>query len=222
MIPNLKKVDHKDILYSILSEYHGDHDLAVAPVKVERLRPLIEQKGIAQKIEFYEVDFASRTLAASVEIFDRGKDGVLAQVKIAQEMDFYWKRIALCKEMYHCMIDCSENLRVKTFDELMALAQGLTSRFSPSHSKQMQPAVNPLDTEAEAEFLAIETLFPFEIRQHHFAAYHQGKISPTKIAARFVIPEWYVPQVMSKSYMNDVRAMRGDKLVVLDSRAMAV
>ncbi len=112
------------------------------------------------------------------------------------------------------MIDCSERLRVKSVDDLMLLTEGLTSKFSAAHSKRMRPALNPLDTEAEAEFFfALETLMPFELRRHYFDAYHAGTVSGTQLAIRYRIPEYYTPIAMGRLHMEGVKAMRGNSLV---------
>jgi hypothetical protein len=215
MLRTLKNIDHKDILFSILTDYHRNHDLRQVPVKVDYLKPMIEKRGIADRIDLFEVEFTSNTLAASIEIFEDGdkKTKVIAKVKVASALDDYWKRVAICKEMYHCMIDCTDKLRVKSVDDLMLLTEGLTSRFSAARSKRMRPALNPLDTEAEAEFLALETLFPYELRQHHLEAYHRGDVSGTQLAIRYRIPEYYVPTAMSRSHMDGVKKMRGSALV---------
>jgi hypothetical protein len=212
MLLSLEMVDYRDVLFSILTDYHSKHDLNLLPVKVDFLKPLIEGRGIVDRIDLFEVEFSSNTLAATIEIFETS-DGVIANIKVASALDEYWRRIAICKEMYHCLIDCTEKLRVQSVDDLMTLTEGLTSRFSASHSKRMSPALNPLDTEAEAEFLALETLFPFELRQHHMEQYHRGQISATRLATAYVIPEYYIPKGMARLHMDHVRGIREGALV---------
>jgi hypothetical protein len=207
-----RPVSHRDVLHSVLSDYHRLHSLESFPVQVDDLRPLIEGKGIAKKIEWYEVTFYNRYLASSIQIYEKQGD-LLAQINIAKNMDYYWQRIALCKEMYHCMIDSSQRLRVKTIDELVSLTDGLTSEFSHSLLKAMKPAKSALDTESEAMFLAIETLVPFEVRQQILEPYWAGKLSPTRMAAFFVVPEYYIPKIMDRDYMAGVKTLRGSSLV---------
>jgi hypothetical protein len=218
MLKTLEVIDHCEILHSILTEYHRDHDLGLVPVKVDFLKSIIERRGIADRIDLFEVTFLSQTLAASIEIFDtvNDQDKVVARIKVASTLDDYWKRIAICKEMYHCMIDCTVNLRVKSVDDLMLLTEGLTSRFSTAHFRRLRPDINPynpLDTEAEAEFLALETLMPYELRRYHFESYHRGETSGTQLATRYRIPEPYIPIAMGRQHMRDVEKMRKNALV---------
>lgn len=175
MLKKLPTVDYAEILATILREYHAAHDLGDLPIAVDHLRPIVEGKGIAQEIEIHEVEFSSDILAATVEVFDDGRK-VVAKILLASCLDEYWRRIATCKEIYHCMIDCTEKLRVRTVDDLFSLTDGLASRLSPLHSKRISPEVGPLDTELDAELLALETLFPYETRRHHFDAYYAGTI----------------------------------------------
>lgn len=212
MLKKIPTVDYGTVLQTVLREYHEKHDLTMLPIKVDFLAPIVEGKGIVQKIELYEVEFQSQTLAAAIEIFD-GSAEVVAKIKLASVLDDYWKRIAQCKEMYHCMIDCTESVRVRDVDDLFQLTDGLASRLSPLHSKLINPNIGPLDTEIDAELLAMETLFPYELRVHHFDAYYRGEVSATKLAERYKIPEYYVPLSMERTHMERIRQMRLGRLV---------
>lgn len=153
MLKRLPSVDLADLLARVLREYHDKHDLTLLPISVDELRPIVEGKGIAQQIEIHEVEFTSDVLAATVEVFSDGKT-VTAKILLASCLDDYWRRIAVCKELFHCLIDCSDDLRVRTVNDLFDLTDGLASRLSPLNSKLMTPNVSPLDTEIDAELLA--------------------------------------------------------------------
>lgn len=212
MLKRLDPIEYSTLLHSILSEYHEKHDLTKVPIKVDFLKPIMERKGIVDVIELYEVEFSADHIAATVEIFDRPTQAI-AKIKVASSLDDYWRRIAICKEMYHCVIDRTEKLRVTSVNDLLDLKDALVSPIYPHRSKQLTPDLGPFDTESDAELLAVETLFPYELRRTHIEGYYQGKPTATNLAMRYVIPEYYIPLAMQKKHLELIRKFRAEKLV---------
>jgi hypothetical protein len=84
----------------------------------------------------------------------------------------------------------------------------------------MTPNIGPLDTEVVAELLAMETLFPYELRIHHFKAYLRGDLSGTKLAERYKIPETYIPLAMEPTHMERIKQMRLGRLIDIKAKRL--
>lgn len=205
-----------DLLPSILAQYHKLHDLRNVPIKVDLLRPLIEARGYADRIFFEEFNFPSQIVIAKVEFY-RGSMGVYAgagnyaRVQYSGDLNYCWSRFAILKEMYHCILDKSVGNRVTDIAGLMKLGQMLVSEAYASLED-----FAPFKTEELAEILAMETLFPMELRCFYKDAYDKGQISNLQLALRYRIPERYVRLAMLKGYYQVIYDARVNSFVKLD------
>ncbi|WP_176498011.1 hypothetical protein [Sphingomonas sp. HMP6] len=203
-----------EVLFGVLAQYHRQHDLTQVPVKVDLLRPMMEERGFADRIIWEKYDFAVRNIAAQIAFF-RGAMGVYAgagdyaRIQYSSGLNFCWERFVLCKEMYHCIIDNSIGNRVTNLADLMKLAEYLVDDTVST----LEP-FSPHGTEQDAEILALETLFPLELRQTHQPDYDAGKITDHQLALRYRIPEQYARLAMYPNYNSVIKRIR-TKLVII-------
>jgi len=204
-----------DILHGVLSQYHQQYGLADVPIKVDFLKPMIEERGCVDRIIWEKYDFEAKNIAAQISFFEAEMGvyagvGQYARIQYSSSLNFSWQRYVVCKEMYHCIIDASANDRVTNMAELNKLAEYLVE--GPSS------AVEPFQahsTEDFAEILALETLFPMELRTHHRADYDAGKITPLQLALRYRIPQGEARAAMYPNYFASIQSLREGKLVAL-------
>ena len=206
-----------EALPSILTQYNKMHGLGTIPIKVDFLRPMIEERGWVDRIIWERFAFESRRIAAQITCYTGSMgvyagDGKHARIQFSSGLNFCWSRFAILKEMYHCMIDETPEDRVCTVADLLKLAEMIVS--SPFATIGGE-SFDPYETEMTAEILALETLFPLELRTHHEAAYRSGEITDYQLALRYRIPEEYARLGMGKGYLESVKKLRGETLVSL-------
>lgn len=206
-----------DLLIGILSQYHASHDLRQVPVKVDVLRPMMQERGFVDRIIWEKYDFAARNIAAQISFFQGALgvyagDGDYARIQYSSSLNFCWERFVLCKEMYHCILDLAPAARVSNLADLLKLAEYLVADAVSSHDP-----FEPHGTEQDAEILALETLFPLELRAYHQDAYADGKITDHQLALRYRIPQEYARIAMYPNYNNVIRRIRGTKLIEITS-----
>lgn len=203
----------RDILFGVLSQYHQAHDLKMVPIKVDYLKPMMEERGFADRIIWEKYDFAVKNIAAQISFY-QGALGVYAgagdyaRVQYSSSLNFCWERFVLCKEMYHCILDQNLQRRVTNLDDLLKLAEYLVDDTIST----LAPFA-PHQTEQDAEILALETLFPLELRQFHEPAYSNGEITDYQLALRYRIPQEFARLAMYPNYSAAIAAMRGSKVV---------
>lgn len=203
-------------LPSILREYHGKHNLTQVPVQVDHLLPMFEQRGFADRIILEAYDYPASNIAAQVSFY-AAQHGVYAgstdyaRIQFSKHLNFCWQRFAICKEMYHCIIDGPTSNRTTSVADLMKLSELLVSGAG-----SMFQEFDPLYTEMLAEILALETLFPLELRNHHREAYSQGQITDYQLALRYRIPEEHARLAMYTNYIQSIEARRDD-LIDIDA-----
>lgn len=202
-----------DLLHSVLSEYNDKFDLTMVPIKVDHLKPMMESRGFADRIVWEKYEFPVKNIAAQISFY-RGSlgvyagDGDYARVQYSSSLNFCWERFVLCKEMYHCVLDQKPENRVTNLGDLLKLAEYLVDDTISG----LAPFA-PHETEQEAEILALETLFPLELRQQHEAAYSEGEITDYQLALRYRIPQEYARLAMYPHYRAAIAQLRGDKFV---------
>jgi hypothetical protein len=201
------------IIHSMLNAYHAKHDLRQVPIKIDWLRPLIEERGWVDRIIWEKYHCDEINIAAQVSFFKAQMGayaavGDYARIQYSRSLNLCWQRFVICKEMYHCMIDKEQAHRVTGVEQLMKLAEYLVSETTPTMERY-----EAYDTEFYAEILALETLFPLELRQYHRAAYEAGEISDYQLALRYRIPEDYARSAMYPDYFRQISKVRQDTLI---------
>jgi hypothetical protein len=203
----------RTLVPSILGSYRKTYGLRDVPIAVDHLRPMIEERGWVDRIVWEEFDFPSKHIKAQVQFY-KGNMGVYsgqgdyARIQYSSSLNFCWQRFAICKEMFHAFIDKNPKDRITTTPDLLKLAEMIVS-----DSSAFVQDFSPFDTEQSAEVLAVETLFPFELRERYEDRYRAGEISDRQLATRFRIPEDYARQAMYPSYFESIRDVRRGTLV---------
>ena len=205
----------RDVLYSVLNDYHSAHDLRMVPIKVDDLKPLLEHRGYIDRFVWEEFSFNSPNIVAQVLCYEAGMGayagvGDYARVQYSSGLNYCWRRMAICKEMYQCILDVPTGNRITNVDQLLTLSELFVSAqyaamkdFPPMHTEQL------------AEVAAVETLFPLELRLHYVADYDAGLLSDYQLALRFRIPERYIRLGMMPRYRAFVQSLRSGKLVAI-------
>ena len=206
-----------DVLNSILKSYQKNHSLPNSikdiskdkePVQTSKLKPMIEERGLADKICIFEVDHESETILATIHMvgettamYSGTKD--VARIYYQKGLNKCWRRFVICKEMYHCMLDRTEAERVCSMEGLSRLVELLSQ-----DTTTVSGPFAPFQTEQQAELLALETLIPVEYRLQMKDDFATGKNSAHDIAKMFRVPEAYIPFSMQPTYLNLIRAYR--------------
>ena len=208
-----------DYVNSILKNYNLGYNLpsefsefAEAPILTKYLKPMIEERGVTDKIHLYETDHSSDTILAMVQM-DKGVTAMyggsqnIAHIYFQKRLNYCWRRFVLFKEMYHCMLDRTMDERVTSIDNLNRLVELLGH-----DTTSVSGGFAPLITEKQAELLALETLMPVEYRLKIQKKYSSGEIKAEQIAKAFKIPEAYVRFSMQPSYLEKIVAYRAPLL----------
>ena len=115
-----------------------------------------------------------------------------ATVCYSEHLDNPWTRFAVCKEIFHLVLDAEEFRNM----DLDAHIQEVTSAFLYDDSTPSPP----VRAEVLAEVAAMEFLFPFSARTKELAGSDaNNKIA---IAERYGLPAVLVDRYMSKQYMD--------------------
>ena len=165
------------IVGSIIKGYYDEHGICIDdkfPIRNANLKPYIEERGVVDKIRLFEVDIESKHIVAKVQKYSERHQpysGLMdyADIYYAKNFNICWRRFAVCKEMYHCMIDNSQASRVVDIFSLQKLLELLAMDTTPVTENFL-----PFEHEKRAELMALETLFPVEFRQF-FYKIHQMK-----------------------------------------------
>jgi hypothetical protein len=202
-----------DILSPLLAQYHAKHDITQVPIKVDLLKPLIEERGFVDRIVWEELDYEGKAVIAKVEFY-RAHMGVYAgvgdyaRIQYSASLNLCWQRFAIAKEMFHCLLDEKPTSRVTNADDVLKVGQMLIAK-----PYAVVEDYEPHNTETIAELLALEVLFPIELRSRHKEAYDAGEITDYQLALRYRIPEFYVGIAMLKGYYEFIYANRLDTFI---------
>ncbi|WP_457648996.1 hypothetical protein [Profundibacter sp.] len=200
-------------LGNILRDYHNDHGLDLShtdtpPIKTSLLHPYIEARGVVDKIAIFEADIKTKHIVAQVQKFQGQTSPYsgtldLARIYYAKNHNYCWRRFAVCKEMFHCMIDRTMADRVATLDSLTMLLELLAA-----DTTALTGNFAPLDREQEAELLALETLFPVEFRMDYLEQSPDEAIIKS-LSEQFRIPMEYTRLACRPTYNQAVIRLRG-------------
>lgn len=127
----------KTLVPSLLKQYRDQWGLRDLPVQVDKLRPMMEERGWVDRILWEEFQFESKHIVAQVEFFRASLgvyagDGDHARIRYSSGLNFCWRRFAVCKEMFHAIIDEEPGTRVASVADLLKLAEMLVSHPSAS------------------------------------------------------------------------------------------
>lgn len=198
---------------SILRDYHKEHGINMSnnghpPIRTSLLHPYVEDRGVVDKIAIFEAEIETDHIVAQVQKF-RGATGPysgtlqLAKIYYAQNHNYCWRRFAVCKEMFHCMIDRTDADRVTTLKSLTTLLELLAA-----DTTALTGDFPPLNREQEAELLALETLFPVEFRTDYVEE-AADEADVLKLSQKFRIPLVYARLACRPPYNQSILKLRG-------------
>ncbi len=202
---------------SLLKTYHSEHILPEkfsdipaedGVVLTRLLKPIIEHQGVVDRIHLYETDYASKFVLGMIQrrtemtgMYSGDQD--VAHIYFQKRLNTCWRRFVVCKEMYHCMIDRTEDSRVASLGFLHRLMEALSEDTSA-----VLGVFKPLKSEEAAEILALETLAPVEYRLQLVDDYRSGAISANEVAEIFKIPEDFVDFSFQRHYLEAMSSLR--------------
>jgi Zn-dependent peptidase ImmA (M78 family) len=117
--------------------------------------------------------------------------GTSYKIVLHSGMNLCWRRFVLCKELFHVLIDAEPYRSM----DISAHVEEVTSTFPVLESKPGQPAIS----EMMAEIAAMEFMFPYANRLQELA---NTPIAYIGIAEKYKIPQVFVEQYLSESYMQ--------------------
>lgn len=207
---------------TILQKYHETHDMTNVPISVDKLRPIFQELGYIDRIIWEEVDFESKFILAQIKTYKQSMGvyagvGDYARIQITSGLNYCWKRFIICKEMYHCILDEPQENRVRSFKDLYKLSDYFTNSFLNVIADEMEEEEDfpPFETEEIAEIMAIETLFPIELRRTYCDDFDSGKITARQLSLRYRIPIEYIYTSMIDSYFSAVS--RGRNMIDINA-----
>ncbi len=187
----------------ILDAYKQLDDLAEVPISVEVIRDIIKGRCGLKTITWLAVEADTPNVLGSVKFrypvpvtMRTNEEPTTAIISFRSDLNFCWQRFVICKELCHCLVD-TEADRVSSLAGLLQLAQGLASKITIPGTGN-----GPLQSEIWAELLAIELLFPYELRKTHIADLKAGNIVPHNLALRYRIPDEYAEFGMFDDVLN--------------------
>lgn len=205
-----------EIVGQILRSYHKEHgidvsrgnDTGMPPIRTSLLCPYIEERGVVDKIALFKVEIESKHIVAQVQKFQGQTSPYsgtqkLAKIFFAKNHNYCWRRFAVCKEMYHCMIDRKPEDRVSKTTNLTKLLELLAEDTTALTGK-----FAPLDSEQKAELFALETLFPMEFRLDYLESSADEK-TVQEMAESFKIPAVYARIACRSTYNQMTLQLRG-------------
>lgn len=203
-----------NVVHDVMLEYSKRTDFSEVPIEIKFLRDIIRERSALTTLDWQLVKVKTKNVLGQVKFYYSEPTGIrtnepptTAIIRFSESLNWCWQRFVVTKEMCHCLIDCDED-RVWNTDLLKKLAENLASKFSIAALRD-----KPLLSEHLAEMLALELLFPYELRRGFVTALKDGKITPYQLALRFRIPEQYAELSMYDHYMKFIGETRGDKLI---------
>lgn len=115
------------------------------------------------------------------------------EVVLLSGLNFCWKRLVLCKELFHVVLD-EEESRHETVNQLV---DDIAMHINLENGNEA-PSL-PLQTEFLAEISAMEFLFPYTERTLKISS---GKLDYSAIAEQYKLPRFYVEMYLSNSFMD--------------------
>lgn len=200
-------------LYPVTGKNPPVHEADIA-VRASNLMPHILERGYVDEINIFNTEFRGQYIVAQVQVIQNVlvqpyNYQTVANIYLSDGQNLCWRRFAVCKEMFHCMIDPLESTRVTNLDQLKELLFLLTSDTTPLTGESQQ-----LNSERLAELYALETLLPVEFRLHHLDDYRNGNLSAHDIACMYRVPEVYVELAFQEQYLRQARRLRGRLLKI--------
>ena len=113
------------------------------------------------------------------------------EICLLGDLNNCWKRFALCKELFHIILDKEEFRNPSLEEHLEDFFGGIVE---PEH----QACTLSAKAEYLAEFAAMEFLFPYSER---LVLHEDEKVDFSAVAERYKIPRYFAERYLTKRYM---------------------
>jgi Zn-dependent peptidase ImmA (M78 family) len=160
------------------------------PVSRDDVAYAVRQVYGLQRVEYTLVPLRSNTWKGHIEFWEGW-----VKILLNSEMNLAETRFTIVKELGHVVVRNADN---KT-EDVVALIEEMVLQAQPVFGIPPQPTPALL-AENLAYYVAIELLFPFELRLADKAAIDSGATTLFKIAERLDIPEHVVGRALSDQY----------------------
>lgn len=200
----------------ILRAHHERQTILEPPISVDIVKEIIQDQCELTSLVCQEVDVDTPNLYGYVKFYYPVPESIrvdetptTAIIRFKKNLNFCWRRFVVCKELCHCLIDDSRDERIAGVDSLKLLLQYLAARIDATKF-----VYKPFASEQWAEIMALEILFPYELRRQYVEKLKDGTITPYNLALRYRIPTEYAEIGMYDSFLDFAREFRGDTLLV--------
>lgn len=154
------------------------------------LRDICE-KYLEKKIEIYRHKMPVVEGQPTKGFYFSKTDGSY-EVALLTGLNYCWRRLVLCKELFHVVLD-EEESRHETVEQLIdETAMHINLRNNSTSI--------PFQTELLAEIAAMEFLFPYAERSEKIKT--DGAFDSAVAAEQYKIPRFYVELYLSDSFMS--------------------
>lgn len=160
-------------------------------VSIENIKKIISILTRAE-IETYSLKYESRFHRAFVERFNDGKKNIIYVME--SETD-NWKRISTVKELCHILIDTPSDFQP---DPCKTIEGVKDDGILPFHDH----SVTEVDSEALAEIIAMELVYPLEFRREDRELISKGA-TLSELSEKRKVPEKYISLGTSKTHYEE-------------------
>lgn len=202
----------------ILKWYNDTHSLIKVPISIDVLREKMEEMAVVDRVIWEEVGCETEHVIAQVTFHKAALGlyagtGDYARIQYVESQNLCWRRFIMCKEMYQCILDDTQEKRTINTAQVITLIDNLSSDLVDVLANEDEDdGRQAYNTELFAEIFAIETLFPYELRRTFFGDYDENKITDYQLAVRFRVPQDIVKEAMTNATYSSAIA-RGRALV---------
>lgn len=153
----------------------------------------IVKKNLTNEINIVEVDISYDKSAIYSMCIIKPDNAI--DIVIAEDLNYCWKRFAICKEIFHLLIDQPEyrTLDIELHTESVLIAFPKDDAI-PSTSVQV---------EFLAEVAAMEFLFPYKSRLMQLST-GAGNVNFPEIAQKYKMPQIFVERYLTDNYIKSL------------------
>lgn len=178
----LKLVDCYSAKHELLFRKHDEI------LSLDEFLHVIEQEGFAVRVLISDLSEAAQSIKGHFVSKEDGSYDVL----LLRGLNFCWKRLVLCKELFHVLMD-SEEYRNMALEEHIEGSVGVAiTEIKPN---------NAVMSEILAEIAAMELLFPYAKRIEAIA----NKFKPKDIAEKYKCPLLLIEKYLHPSNMQELK-----------------
>jgi len=151
------------------------------PVSVEDIQSTVGMM-YTLTIEKHIVPVNTTYLQSMMLRYANGRIRILVKAALPHDE----KRFAVCKEISHVIMDEQEDWSLEVLNTITNLIE--VSRLDIQTEGKSTAPNGAIITEKLAAYLAIELLYPHDLREADFVALEKGETSFAKLALRYEIP----------------------------------